>query len=352
VAMDARRLQDRPYTGVGRILAGLLPLLAEQVELVLLTDARRPSPPESGEFKVVPLVIPKGLKEMFWLQVPVARWLRGFDGVFHGTYNGVPIVSRTPSVVSIYDLTWEHHPEDISQVRRLALIAQARAAVRRSAAVVTCSEFTREDLVSTYGVPADRVFNVPPSVDGLFSPSRADDAPPILKRLGVTGPYVAAIGGAKRRGLEVAVAAWRRLPAGPDRPSLVVVGSEAPPPEPGLVHAGRLSDDEWSAVLAGAMAFCYPTRYEGFGMPALEAAVSGVPVVCARIGPLPEVLGDAAEWCASPGVDDIGDGLTHVVADAGLRETLRTAGMAQAAKSPTWEHSAATLLRAYELAAR
>jgi glycosyltransferase involved in cell wall biosynthesis len=118
----------------------------------------------------------------------------------------------------------------------------------------------------------------------------------------------------------------------------------------GVVGVRQLPDTEWAAVLAGAEALCYPTRYEGFGMPALEAAASGTPVVCARIGPLPEVLGDAAEWCDSTSVADIAAGLARVLGDGARRAELRTAGLARAAAAPTWEQSAVAVLRAYEIA--
>ena len=349
VALDARRLQDRPYTGVGRLMAHFLPFLSKHVEILLLTDARRPSP-EVGDFEEVRLDVPGKLPEPVWLQLSAARWLRGFTGLFHGTYNAIPLAWRGPAVVSMYDLSWEHHPEDFSLARRMSLVTQARWSARHVGAIVTCSEHARSSIIATYKIPADRVFNAPPAVDPIFNPARAAVVAPVLARLGVEGPYVTAMGGARRRGLEVAVAAWQRLPAA-GRPSLVVVGSEAPPPVPGIVHAGRISDEEWSAVLAGAEAFCYPTRFEGYGMPALEAAASGIPVVCARVASLPEVLGSAAEWSASGSVADIGAALERVVGDPVRRAALREAGLARAAAAPTWEQSAAVQLQAYEMAA-
>ncbi len=351
VALDARRLQERPLTGTGRRLAHLLPHLAERVEVVLVTDKRRPSP-ELGDYEEVRLPVPGKLPEPFWLQGSVAWWLRGFKGVFHGTQNAVPIAYRGRSVVTIYDLTWEHHHEGMTPARRLSVLLQARASARRSEAVVTISEFVRQDIIRTYLLPPDRVVVAPPSVDPIFSPGRVDDLRPILKRLHVDRPYVVALGGTRRRGLEVAVEAWRRLTPRAGNPMLVVVGSEAPPDAPGIVHAGQLDDQEWSALLAGATAFCYPTRYEGFGMPALEAAASGVPVVCARVASLPEVLGPAAEWCATPTVEDITQGLERLLLNADKRQALQKAGLARAAEAPTWEQAAKVEVAAYEFASR
>jgi glycosyltransferase involved in cell wall biosynthesis len=151
--------------------------------------------------------------------------------------------------------------------------------------------------------------------------------------------------------LDVALGAWRRAESGGVPISLVVVGSEKLPTEIGLFQAGSLTDDEWAALLAGAEAFCYPTRYEGFGMPALESAASGTPVVCARVGPLPEVLGQAAEWCASPTVTEVAAGLSRVLGDDARRSALRIAGLARAADAPTWADSAEAVLSAYRMAA-
>ncbi|HEX3794043.1 MAG TPA: glycosyltransferase family 1 protein [Acidimicrobiales bacterium] len=348
VAVDARRLQDQTLTGVGRWIGNLLPQLARQVEVVLLTDKSRPSPGLES-YDEVGLARLAGLPEPVWLQGSAARWLRGFSGVFHGTYNAVPFGYGGPSVVSMYDLSWEHHPEDFSRATRWSMATQARWSARHAGAVVTCSEFSRQSIVETYGVAAERVFVAHPAIDPIFTANgTAEDRAALLARLGVSGPYIAAMGGAKRRGLEVAVAAWQRLGVG--RPTLVVLGAEVPPPLPGLVHVGRLSDQDWPLVLSGATAFCYPTRYEGYGMPALEAAASGVPVVCARIGPLPEVLGEAAQWCDEPTVTSIADGLAALLGDAGRLAALRQAGLARVAAAPSWAEGAAQVLAAYEVA--
>jgi alpha-1,3-rhamnosyl/mannosyltransferase len=346
VALDARRLQDVPHTGVGRRLANLVPRLRDEVDLVLLTDATRPSLDLGCE--EVPLRAVRGLTEVAWLQGSVARWLRSFDGIFHGTYNAIPFVTKTPCVVTIHDLSWEHHPEDYSRLRQQAWRTQARWSARHAKAVVTVSEHARDEVRAAYGVPDARLVVAPPAPDPVFSPERAADAPGVVATLGIDGPYVLALDGAPRRGAEVALAAWRRLPA--PRPSLLVVGSSGPA-EDGVVRAGPLDDAAWSAVIAGALAFCYPTRYEGYGMPALEAAASGTPVVCASVGPLPEVLGSAAEWCASTSVDDIAIGLARVVSDEARAAALSRAGLEQAQRAPSWDACARAVLSAYALAA-
>ena len=348
VAMDARRLQDDPLTGVGRRIANLVPYLSKEVELVLLTDRRRPTP--ALPYRFVPLSGLGSLPEPAWLQVSVSRWLRQFDGVFHGTYNAIPFAYRGPAVVTIHDLSWEHHPEDLGRTRRRAFALQARWSAVHAKRIVAVSEHARQSIIATYGIDPERVVVAPPSVDPVFSPARAADAIQVLERLGVNRPFVLALGGARRRGLEVAVGAWRRLPAAAGKPQLVVVGGEEPPPDRDIINAGRLGDASWAALLASATVFCYPTRFEGYGMPALEAAASGAPVVCARVGPLPEVLGEAAEWCATPTIDAVASGLERVLLDPARAETLRQAGLARAAQATTWEQCASVVAGAYRAA--
>jgi glycosyltransferase involved in cell wall biosynthesis len=358
VAIDGRRLQERPFGGVGRWLANIVPHLAAQAEIVLLTDAGRPPAafvlPGGGIVAEAPLWLPARAPEVVWIQTSVARWLRRFPGVFHGTFNQLPLAWRGPSVVTLHDLASRDHPEDFtaSPGKRLVWNAQLRQAAHQAGAIQTDSEYIRQAVLAAYGGDADRVVVAAPSVDPLFHPDRAFAGHALASSLGVGGSYVVAVGGARRRGLAVAVEAWaaaRRRGATED---LVVVGTEPVgteplAPRPGLVAAGRLPDNEWANLLAGAAALCYPTRYEGYGLPALEAAASGVPVVCARVGPLPEVLGDAAEWCADTSASAIGAGLTRLLGDPDRRARLRAAGLARVAAAPTAADAAEILLGTY-----
>jgi alpha-1,3-rhamnosyl/mannosyltransferase len=277
--------------------------------------------------------------------------LRGFDGVFHGTYNAIPFGCPVPAVVSFYDLSFEHHREDFRVDKLLAWRVQARHAAREARAVVTISRFVSGDLTETYGIDPARIHLAPPSVDPVFGPERASGAEAVLDRLGAPRPYVVALGGPRRRRLDIAVEAWRRLRQAGGTWPLVVVGRQAPATEPGVFHAGVLEDAEWAAVLAGADALCYPTRYEGFGLPALEAAASGTPVVCAPTGPLPEVLGDAAAWCADSTAESVAETLAALLGDPARHQALVDAGLRRAAAAPTWADSAAALVGAYLAAA-
>jgi alpha-1,3-rhamnosyl/mannosyltransferase len=273
--------------------------------------------------------------------------------LFHGTFNAIPLALTTRSIVTIHDLAWMHHPEDLGTAKRVAFSAQARWSARHADVVVTTSDFMSGAIAEAYGVGPDRMAVIPLSVSTEFGPERADDAAALLTTLGVRGRYVMAVGGARRRGLPVAVAAWKAVKrALPDSGiQLVVVGPERAPEEPGLVNAGSVDDRTWAVLLAGADALCYPTRYEGFGLPALEACASGTAVVCARVGALAEVLGDAAEWAESPTVEAIAAALTRVLADTERRHELEAAGLRRVAAGPDWADIAGLTAEAYRRAA-
>lgn len=341
VALDARRLQDRPLGGVGRALAGLVPELAQRCDLTLLTDGRRAAPPVDVQREA--LGLPPGLPEVAWLHGPARRWARAHPHLFHGTFNALPAGLRGPAVVTIHDLSFEVHPEDFGAAKRRLFQLQARSAAKRARRIITVSRFTADELAARYGLDPARIAVIPHAVDPRFSPQRADPTP-------AGAPYVVALGGARRRGLEVAVAAWRSVRADGIDVELCTLGGPTPPPEPGLRHLGHLDDAEWARVLAGAAALVYPTRYEGFGLPALEAAASGTPVVCARVASLPEVLGPAAAWCEAPTVEQIADRLRAVLTDAALAEGLRSAGLERAAGTPSWAELAELHVDVYRAA--
>lgn len=350
VAVDARRLQDKRLTGAGRQIAAVLPYLAEQFDLTLLADARRPEP--RTPLPVAAAGAPRGVPELAWLEMGAARWLRHFGGVFHGTFHTLPLTWQGPQVLTINDLSAQRHPEDFPPLRREAWRLWVRGAVRKAAVILANSEFTRSEIIDYFGIDSSRVVLARCAVDPIFSPDRAAGAGDVLSRLGVTGPYVVAVGGAPRRALPVALEGFRRATTKLDGPlNLIVVGGEPDRSSPpGVTFAGFLDDESWAAALAGAEALLYTTRYEGFGLPALEAMASGTPVVAARVASLPEVLGDCAIWCDEVSAEAMGEGLASLLADRAQAEALRVAGLSRASAWPTWADAAEVTGSAYRRA--
>jgi glycosyltransferase involved in cell wall biosynthesis len=350
VALDGRPLQSRPLGGVGRYLVGLLPQLAERAELSLLLDRHLAAPPAfSGSVDVVRLGGSRRLPGLAWLELAVAPWLRQFGGIFHGTFNTLPLTFTGRSVLTLYDLAPQLHAEDFSTVTRMAWRACVRTSVKRADALTTVSRFSRDQIVNHFALDPQRVTVAPAAVAPVFRPDQAVRAETLARSLGLPIPYFVAIGGAPRRGLTIALEAWRqaRAASGLDL-GLAVLGEREIAAEPGLVLTGPLSDEDWAALLAGARGLCYPTRYEGFGLPGLEALASGTPVVCERVASLPEVLGEAACWSESSSPEDYAVKILRLLNDERWYCRHRDAGLAQAQSAVTWAQSAATLLSAYE----
>jgi len=350
--MDARALQVRPLAGVGRYLDNLLPSLAAHADIELFTKASDPPPLRTAGASVRPLRVPLTGMTLPWVQYAIPRALRGFDGIFHGTFNALPYRQSVPMVVNIHDLAYEHHPQYFPnhKANMYAFRYQARHAARTAKVVLTISEFIRDEIVATYGVDPARVMVATCSVADGFGRLDGDVVQARLASFGVSGQYVLAFGGAPRRRLDVSLAAWRRVRAAGRDVGLVVIGEPELAPEPGLVVAGSCPDEDYQALLAGAAAFVYPTEYEGYGLPALEALSAGTPLVCAPVASLPEVAGDAAEWCEEITGEAFADALAGLLDDPRRSAELRTAGQARVAAAPTWADSADVVLRAYDIA--
>lgn len=354
VAIDCRTLQERPLGGVGRSILGQLPHLARGVTVDALLDVRMP----------LPVGVPAGLpchslrgpgsaRGFAWLQLAAPRWLRGYGGIFHCPFYGLPNYQPVPMVVTIHDLTFEFAPDWFRVENRIVFRHQARWAARTAGRILVHSDHVREMVLERYeryGVSEERVLVARPPIDACFREG-LDGAGELLSRLGIARPYVVSLGGARRRQLDVAIAAWvdarRRLGAAPQELPLLVVGTQPPSAREGVVYAGALEDQDWATVLAGASAFCYATLYEGYGMPALESAACGTPVVCARVGSLPELLGDGAAWSDAPEPAFLGEALAGVLADRERADELGRVSADRVRALPTWAETAAVTLRAY-----
>jgi glycosyltransferase involved in cell wall biosynthesis len=252
--------------------------------------------------------------------------------------NLAPAVSRR-AVLVLHDAAALRHPGWYSPAyaawqRRLLPVLVARA--RR---IVTVSEFSRRELVELLGADPGRIAVVAGGVDERFTP--AADREAARRALGLVRPYVLCVAShTARKNLAALSPAAAALAA--EDVDLVVAGGHRPQfaREEGLAGLrllGHVDDRLLPGLYAGAEAFVLPSRYEGFGLPVLEAMAAGVPVVTTTAGALPETAAGAARLVDDP--DGIAAALTSLVADSSERERLRAAGLARAAEL-TWERTA------------
>jgi glycosyltransferase involved in cell wall biosynthesis len=227
-----------------------------------------------------------------------------------------------PLVVTVHDLALLRHPEAFPGWHRRSGAVALRSAVRAADAIVSVSGFTRDELVSLLGVPASQVRVVPNGVDAVFT----HDGP------SAPGSYVLAVGTLEpRKNLGAAVAAARIADV-----ELRTVGAVGwgGVDVPGWV--GRSSDETLAALYRGARCLVYPSLYEGFGIPVLEAMACGTPVVTSRGGATEEVAGGAAVLVDASDPEAIAAG----IAEAETRRAELVALGLERARGFTWHHAA------------
>ena len=241
-------------------------------------------------------------------------------------------VAHPRVVVVLHDAAVLRHPGWYTRAYAAWQRCLLPAVARRALHVVTVSEFSRRELCALLPLEPARVTVVAGGVGEAFSP--AADAAAAAAALGLRRPYVLCVASrTARKNLAAAGPAAAALAA--DGVDVVVAGGDRPQfsPERGLTGVrllGAVPDALLPGLYAGAEAFVLPSRYEGFGLPVLEAMASGVPVVAAESGALPETCGGAARLCA-PEPEAVREALVDLLGDAAERERLRAAGLERAA---------------------
>lgn len=345
VAIDARWAQGEPVGGIGRMLRSVLPRLATKVDVLALTDPRRGDLPLDVDHRELRTPIP--MPAIGWLELCVPRFLASFPGIFHSVFYLLPRRCRAPSIVTLHDVSFETHPHRFPFAKRSVWRSNVRRGVKKAAAIHTVSDWSRDEIVRCYGLPAESIAVIPNGVEPDFHPltgNEEQELSALLGRLHVRRSYLVALGGAGRRNVDIAVEAWKLLRRRGLPHDLVVLGSVGDADE-GLVAVPLLPDREYRQVLAGAALFLYPTEYEGFGLPAVEAMASGTPPVCSRISALPEVLVDAAVW-ADRSAEGIASASEEVLRKADMYRRLVDAGLARARRFD-WDVAADQLAELY-----
>jgi len=290
---------------------------------------------------------------------PPVEWFIGAVDVVHGTNFVVPPTRCAAAVVSVHDLTPLRHPE-LCDAATLAYPGLIRRALRRGAWVHTDSGFVAAEVVEAFGAEAARVRVVSPGVPGLPRPDEASVATALARLLPAgAGPYCLAVGTAEpRKDLPGLVRAFSAVAARHPEVSLVLAGPPgwgeeplaaavaASPARERIVRTGWVEDADLAALLARASVLAYPSLYEGFGFPPLQAMAAGVPVVATRAGSLPEVLGDGALWVEPGDVDALAGALASCLEDDALRDRLVAVGRERSGDY-SWERCAAGLASLY-----
>ena len=270
------------------------------------------------------------------------------------TYTGPLIVNR-PLVAVVHDVSFKRHPEWFSPRDRVVLTLGVGITVRRAAAVVTLSEFSRSEIAATCGVPAGRIHVTPLAAAPEFGVDGRDD-PAVHARYGLRRPYLLAVGNLQpRKNLLRLIEAFNRLRARHDfHHDLVLVGNarwgsaissaiDRLELSDRVKPIGYVSPEDLPAIYRGADLFVYPSLYEGFGLPVLEAMACGTPVVASSGSAIPEVAGSAARLIDTESVPDLVDAIAELCSQPEMRAQLRRQGLDRS-RMFSWERTASQTL--------
>ena len=290
--------------------------------------------------------------------LPVRSWTDHLD-VIHTTYVA-PVWGRCPVVLTVHDICYASHPEWFSKRDLRVLSASVPWSIRRAARVITVSEVCRAEIIARYRVPEEKVvcvYNAAGPAAQKLSQAEARDA---VSALGIDPlrPYILAVGNVQpRKNLVRLIKAFERLIAEGIDVDLVIVGPEHF--RSNLVHeaaaglsarvhlTGYVNHRQLAACYECAAVFAFPSLFEGFGIPAIEAMSHGTPVACAKAGALPEVCADAAAYFDPLDVESMADALARVLTDETLRAELTLAGRSRASRF-TWQAAAKETLAVYK----
>jgi alpha-1,3-rhamnosyl/mannosyltransferase len=267
-----------------------------------------------------------------------------------------------PAVVTVHDLSWVHYRETQPAARVRELERMMPQTMRTAAHVVVNSEFIRQEVIAYYGIEQERISTVLLGVADEFQPRNAEQCAQVLQRFGLQyGRYILAVATLEpRKNLDTLIAAYAQIPdALRSRYPLVIAGMRGWGES--LVSAnlkqmiargevrltGYVPQEDLPLLYAGARVFAYPSLYEGFGLPPLEAMACAVPVIASRRASLPEVVGDAGILVEAMDDVDIAEQMRKVIEDDALHSRLAQLGQARA-QTFSWNQCAAETLALYQ----
>lgn len=287
--------------------------------------------------------------------------------VLHVQFTAPPFCP-CPVVVSIHDLSFEHLPQTFNRRSRTQLKLTVRHSARRAARILSLSEHTRRDIIETYSISPQRVTAIPIAAPDHFGPIMDyRELQRVRHNYGIDGDYILSVGSIQPRKnlarLVRAYASLRESGSAAKLPKLVLVGKcawlydetlralDETNIKDAVVLTGYVPETDLPALYSGALCFVYPSYFEGFGLPPLEAMKCGAAVIVGNRTSLPEVVGDAALAVDPFDIDAIAGAIKKVINDSALRKVLSVKGQ-ERAREFNWRETARKTLAVYEEIAR
>jgi glycosyltransferase involved in cell wall biosynthesis len=325
--------------------------------------------PYAGQFihgpNVTPVVLPPPTRHpllyRIWFDLMLPRALRVHRAdAFLSPDGYLSLRTEVPQLAVIHDLNFEHFPKDLPRAYSRYYRSFFPRFAKKAARIVTVSEFSKQDIVKTYGILPGKIDVVYNGIGPVFAPLLPEERGASRKRLTDGLPYFVCVGSLHpRKNIARLLEAFDRFAEGHADARLVIVGEafwwdkrmkaawKVMRHADKVVFTGRLEQAELHRVLADALALVFVSYFEGFGIPVAEAMRCGVPVIAANATSLPEVAGEAAVYCDPFDTGDIARAMEQLWNDAPLRARLSEAGMERSARYD-WDRTAAGLWQSIE----
>jgi len=282
--------------------------------------------------------------------------------VLHVQFTG-PLFSHVPQVVSVHDVSFLEHPEYFTRERSIQLRMTVKRTVQRAVRVLTGTEFARESIIRAYKIDPEKVVTIPIAANPLFRPLARDRAlREVRERLKTDSPFILSVGDLQPRknhigliqAFDALVGTYPQI-----RHKLVFAGKDtwfSPQIRDAarksraadrILFAGFVEDEDLLRLYNACECFVFPSFYEGFGIPILEAMACGRAVACSNTSSMPEVADGAAILFEPQSIGEIVRALADILLDAGLRTRLERLGLQRAAQF-TWNRTAERTLELYQ----
>ncbi len=364
IGIDGLPLAE-PRTGIGHYTFELANALARvaaayQFELLSPVPLTALGGNDQRELPANLNLVRTKINSLWWTMGLPLHILQAQLSIFHGTNYEIPLWNRCPTVVTIHDLSVivhaEAHPLKRARRARHRLPFMARAATR----IITASESVKREISEHLHIHPDKIAVTPYAARRNFRPLPLSQTQETRRRLRIEEQFILFVGTIEpRKNLITLVRAFAELMRNTElRPQLVIVGRSgwlmeetfacirASGISDRLLFTGYISEDELCALYSSCLTCVYPSLYEGFGLPPLEAMACGAPVITSRIPSIMETTGTAACLIVPTDVQELAQSIINLLTDANRRRYLRSAGLQRAAEF-TWKKTARLTLGVY-----
>lgn len=368
IALNARILQA-PRTGIGHYVAELATALAREPDVQLSLfhgwgwSPQLPPSAKPGYSRLSPLLrrVPGAYQARRWLEQKRFDQGRSKTIDLYHEPSLWPLAFEGPTVITLHDLTHLRYPETQPPARLKEIERRLSRAVEQAQLILTDSQFIADEAQQYFGLPAERLRVAPLGVAARFHPREPAVIDAVLKAHGLeAGRYFLCVGTLEpRKNLSLALRAHAGLPESIRQAfPLFIVGMsgwqqaqlndelKCALADGHVCLAGYLPDEQVAQLLAGARALIFPSFYEGFGLPVLEAMASGTPVITTRCSAMPEVAGPAGIYCEPDDPQGMRDAMERLIEDRLHWQACREAGLQQATLF-SWERCAKVTAHAY-----